>query len=110
LPGIRRPADAAQKWKGVPIMYIKKTIIVNTTGLHARPATEFVKLAKSFQSKIMIRNASDSEGIARNAKSVVFVLSLGLSKGKELEISAEGEDEVTAVDALAELVESGFGE
>lgn len=89
-------------------MYKQVTIVSNETGIHARPATEFVTLAKKFQSDISVSRVGD--GSAANAKSVVRILAAGLKRGTEIEISAEGSDEKEAVDALIQLVESGFGE
>lgn len=90
-------------------MYKQTTKIINPTGLHARPASDFVSTAKKFTSKIKIKDLTSDE-LPGNAKSIVTVLSLGLVKGTDIEISAEGEDEETAVKALIELVDSGFGE
>lgn len=89
-------------------MYVKKTQIINRTGLHARPASDFVKAAKQYSSKIMIKRAEAETGA--NAKSIVLLLSLGLTKGTQVEISAQGEDEQAAVEALVALLEEGFGE
>ncbi len=89
-------------------MYAKKTQIINRTGLHARPASDFVKAAKQYTSKITIKRAEDETGA--NAKSIVLLLSLGLTKGTQVEISAQGEDEQAAVEALVALIEEGFGE
>ncbi|MEG0075947.1 MAG: HPr family phosphocarrier protein [Eubacterium sp.] len=90
-------------------MYRKELSIVNPTGLHARPAAEFCKMASQFESDIQIKRlAGDSkEG---NAKSVIMLMSMGLSKGTSIEISAEGVDETDAVEALAQLISDGFGE
>lgn len=91
-------------------MYRKQTKIVNKTGLHARPASEFVLAAKEYQADITLRNL-DLEGAAPvNAKSLMRLLAAGLSQGTRIEIIAEGADEVQAVEALVSLVESGFGE
>lgn len=90
-------------------MYSKTVTIVNKTGLHARPASEFVSKASKFKSKITIKKNVDGASEA-NAKSIVILLTLGLSKGTEIVISADGEDEKDAVDTLVQLVESGFGE
>lgn len=84
----------------------KETNVINKSGLHARPASSFVKLAKQFRSDISI--VSDGEKI--NAKSIVALLSAGLVCGKHIVISAEGEDEKEAVDALWQFVTSGCGE
>lgn len=89
-------------------MYSKTVTVRNKSGLHARPATEFVKEAGKYGSKVLIKRLDEDAQV--NAKSIVFVLSLGVGAGTEVEISADGDDERSAVDALAELVESGFGE
>lgn len=88
-------------------MVTKTATILNESGLHARPATEFVETAKRFQSKIKICRPGED---AVNAKSVVMLLSCGFSQGESVEISAEGEDEDGAVQALEDVVKSGFGE
>lgn len=91
-------------------MYKKETVIKNATGLHARPAAEFIKKAKEFQSKLAIQRADGSVAKNTNAKSMVTLLTLALACGDRIEISGEGPDEVEAVDALIALVDSGFGE
>ncbi len=90
-------------------MYELKTTVRNATGLHARPATEFVSLAKTFQANVTLHK----EGSARkpaNAKSILQVLAEGCNAGAEVAICAEGIDEQQAVEALAALIDSGFGE
>ena len=90
-------------------MISQTTKVVNPSGLHARPASVFVKCAISFESKITARNVStDSE--AKDAKSILAVMGLGMKKGHEIEICADGADEQEAVSALVQLVESGCGE
>lgn len=89
-------------------MYSRKTTIQNRTGLHARPASDFIGMASKFKSKIVIRKIDEEE--EANAKSIVMLLSLGLGMGDEVEIYAKGEDEVEAVDALISLIDSKFGE
>lgn len=91
-------------------MYTAKTTIINKTGLHARPASDFVKEAKQFTAKIKIANLSTPEEAPVNAKSIISVLSLGMAQGTEVELIAEGEDEQQAVEALVSLLKSGFGE
>ena len=88
-------------------MYVKSVVIKNKTGLHARPAAEF-GCAKRYSSDIRVRRPGEAEGVS--AKSMMRVLSKCLSQGVTVEISAHGEDEEQAVEALAALVESGFGE
>ncbi|MVB10110.1 Phosphocarrier protein HPr [Caprobacter fermentans] len=92
-------------------MYSKKTVIANPTGLHARPASDFIAAAGKFSSKIRIsRVAGDPEEDAANAKSIISLLSLGLAQGEEVEVFADGADEKQAVDDLVALIDSKFGE
>lgn len=89
-------------------MYKKRTTIMNSTGLHARPASDFVACAMNYKSKILIKRV-DSD-LMVEAKSMILLLTLGLNAGTEVEISGYGEDETEAVDAIVALIESKFGE
>ena len=80
--------------------------ITNTIGLHARPATFFIQKANSYKSLIWIEK--DDRKI--NAKSLLGVLSLGIAKGMTVTISAEGQDEMDAINGLFDLVNTGFAE
>lgn len=91
-------------------MYTRQTKIINVSGLHARPATEFVEAAKKYGSTLTIQNLSAEGALPVNAKSILRVLSAGLCAGCAVELSGEGEDEIRAVDALMGLIDSGFGE
>ena len=91
-------------------MYTRNVLIQNRTGLHARPASEFVTCAAQFSSKITIRSALDPEDDSVDAKSIMLLLSIGLGQGDEVVITAKGEDETEAVDGLVALIESKFGE
>ena len=91
-------------------MQTTRVTIINPTGLHARPATEFVGTAKRFASRITIKNAANEQGAPVNAKSIIHLLTLGLSQGSVAEISAEGEDEAAAIEELSRLVAAGLGE
>ncbi len=90
-------------------MFKADVVVVNPTGLHARPASDFVAKAKSYESKVTIKR-SGSEAPAKNAKSIVVVLSMGLAQGDSIELAAEGADEEKAATELAALIASGFGE
>lgn len=90
-------------------MYKKDAIVKNPSGLHARPASELVAKAKSFQSKIMIHRSGD-ETHNENAKSIIALLTMGVCQGESVELIAEGPDEQQAVEALTALIEHGFGE
>ncbi len=90
-------------------MYSKSVTIHNPSGLHARPASEFAAAAAKFQSRVTI--CKEEEGAREvNAKSIVMILSQGLVTGTAVRISANGEDEIKAVDALVAMIEGGFGE
>jgi len=89
-------------------MYARSTIVANRTGLHARPASDFIACASKFKSKITIKRVDEDD--EANAKSIVMLLSLGLGQGTEVLLTAKGEDEVEAVDTLIELIDSKFGE
>lgn len=91
-------------------MYKRTTVIANPTGLHARPASDFIALAGKYTSRIIIKRINGDEDEEANAKSIVGLLSLGLCQGEEVEITAKGEDEAQAVDALIALIDSRFGE
>jgi phosphocarrier protein FPr len=78
-------------------------------GLHARPASEFVKTAKSFPCEIKVRNMT-ADGEAVNAKSILGVLTLGVLQGHIIEIEAEGPQTEDALQALENLVLGNFGE
>ncbi len=88
-------------------MVTKQVEFINKTGLHARPASDFVMLAKKYESKITICKEG---GEPVNAKSVVRLLAEGIGQGTKAELAAEGADETEAIEALAALVASGFGE
>jgi phosphocarrier protein len=80
--------------------------IVNKLGLHARPSARLTKLASGFKSNVFISR----NGRRVNAKSIMGVMMLAAAKGSTITLETEGEDEVEAIDALAELITSGFGE
>ena len=88
-------------------MVTKQVEFINKTGLHARPASDFVMLAKKYESKITICKEG---GEPVNAKSVVRLLAEGIGQGTKAELAAEGVDEAEAIEDLAALVASGFGE
>ncbi len=87
-------------------MYSKDVMVQNQVGLHARPATFFIQKANEFRSSIWI----EKEDRRVNAKSLLGILSLGIIGGTQIKIIADGADEQAAVNALVELVESGFSE
>ena len=85
-------------------MYVKEVTVQTQVGLYARAATYFIQKANEFNSAVWI----EQEDRRINAKSLLGVLSLGVSGGDTISIIADGDDERQAVDALVNLVLSGF--
>lgn len=86
---------------------LSKTIVVqNQVGLHARPATFFIQKSNEFKSSIWVEK--DERRV--NAKSLLGVLSLGITKGMEITIITDGTDEKEAITALEKLIESNFND
>lgn len=92
--------------EGVACVLSKIVVIKNQVGLHARPATFFIQKANEFKSSIWI----EKEDRRVNAKSLLGVLSLGIVKGTEINIVADGVDENEAITKLSELIDSDFDE
>jgi phosphocarrier protein len=87
-------------------MISQNVTIQNSVGLHARPATFFVQKANTFKCSIWV----EKEDCRVNAKSLLGVLSLGITRGTKITLIADGEDEAVAVAGLAELVDTELGE
>jgi len=87
-------------------MISKDVTVQNNVGLHARPATFFVQRANSYKSSIWVEKGDRRV----NAKSLLGVLSLGIAKGTAITLISDGVDEQEALDALAELINSGLTE
>jgi len=83
-------------------MLSKDVVVNNGTGLHARPATLLVKKASSFKSDVSI----EFNGKKANVKSLIGVLSLGVTKGANITVVASGDDEALAVEEIANLIAS----
>ena len=81
-------------------MFTQEVTVNNEVGLHARPATYFIQKANEFKSSIWV----EVEDRKINAKSLLGVLSMGITKGTRISIIAEGPDEEEAVKALTEML------
>ncbi len=87
-------------------MQNRTVTIVNKLGLHARAAAKFVTLASSFASDIKVaRNGQEVNG-----KSIMGVMMLAASRGTDITLIADGDDEKDALNRLAELIAQRFGE
>lgn len=83
-------------------MVSKEVLVKSETGLHARPATLLVKKASQFKADVNI----EYNGKKANVKSLIGVLSLGVSKGAVLKVIISGLDEELALDEICKLIES----
>lgn len=87
-------------------MEVRRVKVINSGGLHTRPAAEVVKLAQQFDSKFfIIKGASRTNG-----RSIIGVMSLAASQGSHLELEFEGAHEKEAADAIAGFFANGFDE
>ncbi|NNC10436.1 PTS-dependent dihydroxyacetone kinase phosphotransferase subunit DhaM [Planctomonas sp. JC2975] len=99
--GSARTIEVGQPSSESTAGYSRSATLINPDGLHARPAAEFVKLATSLGGKVTVNG--------KDARSLLGILSLGLSQGSSVEIATDDPAATDAVDALVALVESGFG-
>lgn len=81
-------------------MLSKEVVVQNQVGLHARPATFFIQKSNEFKSGIWV----EKNDRRVNAKSLLGVLSLGITKGTKITVIADGADEQEALDALTLLI------
>ncbi len=87
-------------------MTARNVTVVNQLGIHARAAAKFVHLATRFESRVRVgRHGREMDG-----KSIMGILLLAAARGSIITITADGADEQAAIEALAALVEAGFGE
>ncbi|HZJ33508.1 MAG TPA: HPr family phosphocarrier protein [Vicinamibacterales bacterium] len=87
-------------------MTSRSVTVVNALGLHARAAARFVQLAARFTAQVRVGR----DGKVMDGKSIMGILLLAAARGTTITISADGADEQAAVNALADLVATGFGE
>ena len=87
-------------------MQERPVTVINKLGLHARAAAKFVTAASAFSSNVDI----SKNGQSVNGKSIMGVMMLAASRGSELIIMTQGDDEVEAAESLVSLIENRFGE
>ena len=110
------PSKPAPKLPDIPLVHKKEyygdnvaevtTVIRNRCGMHANPCSLFVSTANKFNSNIKFT----AKGKKVDAKSILMLMSLGLVRGTEITISAEGSDASKAVKTLVELIDNKFNE
>ncbi|UIN29745.1 dihydroxyacetone kinase phosphoryl donor subunit DhaM [Microbacterium binotii] len=86
-----------------------EAVVVNPSGLHARPAATFVKTAAKFDALVEIENVDAGSGPV-SAASLLALIALGIGRGARIRVRARGREAQPAIDALRALVEDGFGE
>jgi phosphotransferase system HPr (HPr) family protein len=84
-------------------------VVAHPAGLHARPASIFVRTCNSFPCEIKVKNVTANSALV-NAKSVLAVLTLGVDSGHEILVTAIGEKESDALNAIKNLIDTNFGE
>lgn len=102
-------AGASVRWcvgTGAEKMTTRELTICNRLGLHARAAAKFVHVATRYTSQIRVGR----DGRIMDGKSIMGILLLAAAHGTTITITADGDDEADAIEALATLVASGFGE
>ena len=87
-------------------MKTEKITLKNETGLHARPASEIVKIASKYQRPINLI----VDGKTINAKSILNIMAAGIKSSTEIEIQCVGADEESAMKELLKAFENNFGE
>ncbi len=90
-------------------MQLRRIVIPNRLGLHARAAAKLVRLASSFRSSVQLARC-DVPTRTADAKNILGVLLLAATQHTEIELLTEGEDEDVAIEALSRLIEEKFGE
>ena len=85
-------------------MYTQNVTINNEVGLHARPATFFIQKANTYKCSIWV----EKEERRVNAKSLLGILSMGVTEGTTITLIADGPDEAAALKGLADMIENGF--
>ena len=81
-------------------------LIVNALGLHARAAAQLVQTSNRYHCEIHV----EKDGMEVNGKSIMGVLTLAAAKGTQITVTCTGDDAEAALQALAALIENGFGE
>ena len=100
------PASQPQREPAAPDAVVRVLKIINKKGLHARASAKFVQTAERFDAAIKVTRGGETVG----GTSIMGLMMLAAGPGTSITVEATGADAQAAVDALAELVGSGFGE
>ncbi|MCL2219474.1 MAG: HPr family phosphocarrier protein [Chitinispirillia bacterium] len=84
----------------------KNVTVINSLGIHARPASQIVQTAVKFKASLLLVK----DGATADAKSIMSVMMLAAAQGATVTIKADGEDEAEAVNAVIALFNNKFNE
>jgi phosphocarrier protein len=101
----RREIALEQHAAEVPIL-MQEFVVANRLGIHARVAAQIVRVASQFESEILFTKC----GVTVNGKSILDLMTLVCPLGCKILISAKGPDAAEALNALAALFQTKFGE
>lgn len=87
-------------------MIEREAKVINSLGLHARPAAQLVRLASKYACEIHLIK----DGVPVNGKSIMGVMMLAAECGSTIGVRADGSDEEAALAAIVDLIATGFGE
>ena len=79
-------------------------VIQDPVGIHARPAGVLVQEARKYQSDLQLASA----GKTADLKRIFALMALGVKQGMEVTVTATGEDETQAIQALTECLKNNF--
>ena len=84
----------------------RELLIINKRGLHARASAKFVQMVEKFNAEVWVTRGSETVG----GTSIMGLMMLSAATGTEIVVEAKGKQAAEAMDAIVELVTSGFGE
>lgn len=87
-------------------MIEKELTILNHSGFHTRPASQFAKIANQFKSKVTLYK----DHLEADGKNIMSMIALGVTKGNKIRLIVDGTDEEQAMQELCSLIENKFGE
>ena len=85
---------------------VRDLTVLNKLGIHARPASMFVRLASQFKCSVLV----EKDGETVNGKSIMGLMMLAAGPGSKIRVKADGADAPQATEALATLVNRKFDE
>ena len=84
----------------------RDVIIINELGLHARSAAQIAGIVQSAKAAVWIKRGNDKV----DASSIMDILTLACEKGTSISIIADDPSDIDILNAVVDLVNSGFGE